>query len=147
MSKYVAMLAALFLIVWGLVLVALLLIDKAHGREIVVASIYGDARDQRRSGEHLTATGRRIDANGNYAAHRKLAFGTKLTLSKGHRQVVVTINDRGPFIRGRTLDLTPGAAKALRCSGLCRVAVDPWPPLPKPRPNNIPQPTFAWGEE
>ena len=45
------------------------------------------------------------------AAHRSLPFGTKVRVTHGSRSVVVTINDRGPFIRGRVLDLSKGAAR------------------------------------
>lgn len=49
------------------------------------------------------------------AAHRTLPFGTKLRVVNLHNQrsVVVTVNDRGPFIRGRIVDVSMGAAKAL----------------------------------
>lgn len=49
------------------------------------------------------------------AAHRTLPFGTHLRVTdlKSRRSVVVTVNDRGPFIRGRTLDLSRGAALVL----------------------------------
>jgi rare lipoprotein A len=49
------------------------------------------------------------------AAHRTLPFGTKLRVTepRSGRSVVVTVNDRGPFIRGRVLDLSVGAARAL----------------------------------
>jgi expansin (peptidoglycan-binding protein) len=53
--------------------------------------------------------------NGMTAAHRTLAFGThvRVTDPKTKRSVVVTINDRGPFGKGRVLDLSPSAARAL----------------------------------
>ena len=47
------------------------------------------------------------------AAHRSLPFGTKLRVTHGGRSVVVTINDRGPFVRGRVLDLSTAAARAV----------------------------------
>jgi rare lipoprotein A len=51
------------------------------------------------------------------AAHRSLPFGTKLRVTHGGRSVVVTINDRGPFIRGRVLDLSTGAARVIGLTG------------------------------
>lgn len=62
-----------------------------------------------------TASGERYDINLMTAAHKTLPFGTLLELSNpsnGHR-VIVKINDRGPFVPGRELDLTPKAARAL----------------------------------
>src|SRR5512143_1072427 len=68
------------------------------------------------------------------AAHKTLPLGTILTVSFRHRSVVLTINDRGPFVRKRELDLSKGAAKALKFPGLGKVKVESWPPLPKPDP-------------
>jgi rare lipoprotein A len=61
------------------------------------------------------ASGGKYNPNGLTAAHRSLPFGTRLRVSdpKTQRSVVVTINDRGPFVRGRVLDLSLGAARAL----------------------------------
>lgn len=80
------------------------------------------------------ATGHRFNPNLLAAAHKTLPFGTLLTLSFRHRKAVVVINDRGPYIKGRTLDLTPAAKKALACTDLCPVKMDYWPPLPTPAP-------------
>lgn len=120
-------------------------LNPAVGRELVIASSYGDQRDIKRTGERRIATGGLLDPSGNYVAHKTLPFGTRLTLTHGHRKLMVTVNDRGPFVRGRTLDLTPAANRFLQCSGLCRVKIEPWPPLPKPAP--LPKEAFAWGEE
>ena len=68
-----------------------------------------------------TANGERFDPNGMTAAHRTLPFGTKLYLTHKDKNVIVRINDRGPFTRGRQLDLARGAAKALNCPGVCVV--------------------------
>jgi rare lipoprotein A len=59
------------------------------------------------------------------AAHRSLPFGTKVRVTnrKNGRSVVVRINDRGPFVRGRIIDLTPAAAHVLGFSGLAPVTV------------------------
>lgn len=123
-------------IVLGLAFAQLLIIRKAHGREIVVASTYGDPRDIRRSGERLTATGKPLDPNGNFVAHRRLPIGTRLTLSHGHRKLMVVVNDIGPFIRGRSIDLNPAVNKYLQCDGMCLVRVESWPPLPRARPEH-----------
>jgi len=61
------------------------------------------------------ATGARYNPDGLTAAHRTLPFGTQLRVTDlvSNRSVVVTINDRGPFIAGRVLDLSRGAARVL----------------------------------
>ena len=72
-----------------------------------MASFYGNESGSK------TASGQRFNQNAMTAAHRSLPFGTKLKVTHGGRSVVVTINDRGPFIRGRVLDLSTGAARAV----------------------------------
>jgi rare lipoprotein A len=59
------------------------------------------------------------------AAHRTLPCGTKVrvTNKKNGKSVTVTINDRGPFVGGRVIDVTPAAARALGFSGLAPVSV------------------------
>lgn len=75
-----------------------------------------------RHGE-ITANGERFDPNGLTAAHKKLPFGTILLLTYEGKSVTVRINDRGPFIKGREIDLSKGAAEALGCIeiGVCDV--------------------------
>ncbi len=60
------------------------------------------------------------------AAHRFLAFGTMVRVINRHngRSVIVRINDRGPFTRGRVIDLTPAAAHELEFSGLTPVTLE-----------------------
>jgi rare lipoprotein A len=88
-----------------------------------VASWYGEPFHGR-----LTASGERYDMHGFTAAHRSLPFGTRLKVTSAAtgRSSVVTVNDRGPFIRGRDLDLSYGAAKeiGLTGEGVGRVAVE-----------------------
>jgi rare lipoprotein A len=76
-----------------------------------MASYYGSESGSR------TASGQRFNQNAMTAAHRSLPFGTKLRVTHGGRSVVVTVNDRGPFIRGRVLDLSTGAARAVGLTG------------------------------
>ena len=66
-----------------------------------------------------TATGERYDPSKFTAAHRTLPFGTRLRVTdrQTHRSVVVIVNDRGPFNKGRVLDLSLAAAKALHMHG------------------------------
>jgi rare lipoprotein A len=67
----------------------------------------------------LTASGARYDPNKLTAAHRTLPFGTRVLVTdrRTHRSVVVTINDRGPFNKGRVIDLSLAAAKELHMLG------------------------------
>ena len=69
----------------------------------------------------VTASGEKFKPDKLTAAHRTLPFGTKLKLKYKDRKVIVTINDRGPFIKGRNLDLSRGAAKVLRMEGVQKV--------------------------
>lgn len=81
-----------------------------------IASVYSGGK---------TANGERAHPHGMTAAHRTLPFGTmvRVTHTKTGKSVVVRINDRGPFIRGRVIDLTPAAARALGFSGLAPVTL------------------------
>src|SRR5882757_2947930 len=85
-----------------------------------MASYYGNESGSK------TASGARFNQGAMTAAHRSLPFGTKLKVTHGGRSVVVTINDRGPFIRGRVLDLSTGAARAigLTSAGVGRVTAE-----------------------
>src|SRR5215475_10155715 len=73
-----------------------------------------------------TASGEQVRPGELTAAHRSLPFGTmvRVTNRRNGRQVVVRINDRGPFIRGRIIDITPAAARTLGFSGLAPVTVE-----------------------
>ena len=85
-----------------------------------MASYYGNESGSK------TASGQRFNQNAMTCAHRSLPFGTKLRVTHGGRSVVVTVNDRGPFIRGRVLDLSTGAARAigLTSAGVGRVTAE-----------------------
>ena len=76
-----------------------------------LASYYGNEAGSR------TASGQRFNQNALTCAHRSLPFGTRLRVTHGGRSVVVTVNDRGPFIRGRVLDLSTAAARAVGLTG------------------------------
>lgn len=89
----------------------------AHGGESAgIASVY--------RGGH-TASGEFASSGGLTAAHRTLPFGTmvRVTNRSTGRSIVVRINDRGPFVRGRVIDLTPAGAHALGFSGLAPVTL------------------------
>jgi rare lipoprotein A len=68
-----------------------------------------------------TANGEKFNPDGLTAAHKTYKYGTKLKVSYRGRSVVVRINDRGPFIKGRELDLSRGAARRIGCHGVCEV--------------------------
>jgi rare lipoprotein A len=83
-----------------------------------IASVYSEGSK--------TASGERLSPGALTAAHRSLPFGTmvRVTNNSTGRSVVVRINDRGPFVRGRVIDLTPAAARAIGFSGLANVTLD-----------------------
>jgi rare lipoprotein A len=83
-----------------------------------VASTYGNESGRQ------TASGQRFDENAMTCAHRSLPFGTKLRITHGSRSVIVTVNDRGPFVHGRVLDLSTGAARAVGLGGLGQVTAE-----------------------
>jgi rare lipoprotein A len=76
----------------------------------------------------LTANGERFNQNALTAAHKTLPFGTKVRVTNlnNGRSVVVRINDRGPFIRGRLIDLSKGSAQqiGLVASGVANVKLE-----------------------
>jgi rare lipoprotein A len=76
-----------------------------------MASFYGNESGSR------TASGQHFNQNALTCAHRSLPFGTKLRVTHGDRSVIVTVNDRGPFVRGRVLDLSTAAARAVGITG------------------------------
>ena len=91
----------------------------AASAESGVASVYGYAGSK-------TASGERANPRALTAAHRTLPFGTmvKVTNKRNGRTVTVRINDRGPFVRGRIIDITPAAAQTLGFHGLAHVTVN-----------------------
>jgi hypothetical protein len=91
------------------------------GQVTVMASYYGKEFAGRR-----TASGEKFDPGGMTAAHRTLPFGTRVrvTHSRNGRSVTVRINDRGPFIRGRSIDLSAAAAAAIGMGGSARVQLN-----------------------
>lgn len=83
----------------------------------IISAYYGE-------GSH-TASGQRFDPRGLTAAHRTFAFGTRLLVTNPHngKSVTVTVNDRGPFVRGVSLDLSLGAAKTIGMTGTAAVCM------------------------
>jgi rare lipoprotein A len=95
-------------------------VDSGSGAtETGKASYYGDRHHGRK-----TASGERFDQHALTAAHRSLPFGTRVRVTNlsNERSVVVRINDRGPFVRGRIIDVSRAAAERL---GMLRAGVVP----------------------
>ena len=93
---------------------------RASADQTGVASVYSVESGRR------TASGQELNREALTAAHRTLPLGTKVKVtnkSTGH-SVVVIINDRGPFVRGRIIDVSPAAARVLGFSGLTHITVN-----------------------
>lgn len=94
--------------------------------ETGIASYYGHELAGNR-----TASGERFSPSALTAAHRKLPFGTRIRVTNlaNGRSIVVRINDRGPFVKGRILDLSLGAARSIGMvgRGMARVRIERLP--------------------
>jgi len=100
----------------GMALTLILFVSTAHAE---VASVYG-GRDGYCGSR--TANGERVNCSAMTAAHRRLPFGARVRVCRG-RCVTVRINDRGPWVRGRDIDLSPAAARAIGLDGTGHVTV------------------------
>jgi rare lipoprotein A len=92
-------------------------------RQAGVASWYDCKQPGECSRSRVTASGERFNPNAMTAAHRTLPFGSRVrvTCRRSGRSVTVRINDRGPFVRGRVIDLSRTAARRLGMGGLTQV--------------------------
>lgn len=103
--------------------------DRIQGGQWVTASMYWQ--------DKVVSTGKPFNPLGWHAAHRTLPIGTLIRVSnpKNHRSINVTINDRGPFVPDRELDLSLGAGALLGFSGLGPVYVEvlSYPPVKNSR--------------
>jgi len=104
---------------FGLTLAVALLLPIGGIARAEIASIYG-GRDGLCG--HRTANGERLNCSAMTAAHRTLPFGTNVRVCHSGC-VTVRINDRGPWVRGRHIDLSPAAARAIGLSQTGRVAM------------------------
>lgn len=102
-------------IIFG-ILAALFLGNVKARAETGIASHYSEGK--------WTANGERFRPDGMTCAHRREPFGAILRVTLHGRSVDCRTNDRGPFIKGRIIDLSRGAARALGLSGLARVTVE-----------------------
>lgn len=96
--------------------------DSATGwTQLGIASWYGPRFQGKR-----TANGERFNTNELTAAHKTLPFGTRVRVKSqvNGKEVVVRINDRGPFIRGRIIDLSYAAAQAIGLIGIKQVEIE-----------------------
>jgi peptidoglycan lytic transglycosylase len=100
----------------GMALMLILFVSTAHAG---MASVYG-GRDGYCGSR--TANGERVNCSAMTAAHRRLPFGTRVRVCHS-RCVAVRINDRGPWVRGRDIDLSPAAARAIGLDGIGHVTV------------------------
>jgi rare lipoprotein A len=103
-------------------------IEKAKTyRETGIASWYGN-ETLRQKGGHMTANGEAFNPNGLSAAHKHLPLPAyvRVTNLKNRKSIIVRVNDRGPFIDNRIIDLSTGAAKKLGFykDGTTRVLVE-----------------------
>ena len=99
--------------------IAMLICGSAAWAETGIASVYAYSGSK-------TASGERANPGALTGAHRTLPFGTqvRVTNRRNGQSVVVRINDRGPFMRGRVIDVTPAAARVLGFSGLAPVTLE-----------------------
>jgi rare lipoprotein A len=97
------------------------LADGSSSIQSGIASVYSA-----RSSGPKTANGERVRSDALTAAHRTLPFGTKVRVTNvgNGKFVIVRVNDRGPYTRGRIIDLTPAGAHALGFSGITRVTIE-----------------------
>jgi peptidoglycan lytic transglycosylase len=97
---------------------ALVCLSASAFAETCIASRYGYSGGQ-------TASGERMNPNAMTAAHRTRPFGSQVTVTShvSGRSVTVRINDRGPFVKGRCIDLSTGAARALGMAGIEMVSL------------------------
>lgn len=111
-------------IIFSLLFIAICFSGYAQGTETGLASFYSDAFEGKK-----TASGEIYKSSKMTAAHRNLPFGTrvKVTNLSNNKSVTVTVNDRGPFVKDRILDLSKAAAVKLDYidQGVTKVKIEP----------------------
>jgi rare lipoprotein A len=88
-----------------------------HHKMIGAASWYSY---QKGNPSHKTASGEKFNPSKHTAAHRTLPFGTKVKVTniRNNKSVIVTITDRGPFVKGRIIDLSKSSARTINMTGV-----------------------------
>jgi rare lipoprotein A len=104
---------------FALTLCALVCVEGAAQAEL--ATYYGQEFAGRR-----TASGEKFNPSGMTAAHRTLPFGTRVRVTnpRNGRSIIVRVNDRGPFVKGRAIDLSSGAAQAIGMGSTGNVSME-----------------------
>lgn len=97
------------------IFVILMLLPMQSQSEVVTASWYDHGK--------ITASGERFDPEGLTVAHRALPFGTRLKLRYKGRKIIVRVNDRGPFVKGRQLDVSRRVARILGMTGVHKIEI------------------------
>jgi len=100
------------------IVVALATFPSTVWAESGIASFYPHSYQGRR-----TANGERFNPQAMTCAHKRHPFGSMLRVSTGQRTITCRVTDRGPFVRGRVIDITPAGARALGISGLGKVTI------------------------
>lgn len=109
-------------LLFSLLAVAFILTNvSAANASSVSASWYDCSTPGQCSKNRKTASGEKFNPNALTAAHRTLPFGTKVKITHKGKSVIVRINDRGPYSRGRSIDLSRAAARHIGCHGVCVV--------------------------
>ena len=93
--------------------------DWALAGESGIAATYPVSYKGRR-----TASGERFNPDVMTCAHRRYPFGSSVRVTAGSRSITCRVTDRGPFVKGRIIDVSPAGARALGFSGLARVTVE-----------------------
>lgn len=121
----------ILLIIAGIFFVLIMSISNSEATNknktvIMRASWYDCAKPGECSKSKITASGEKFNPNALTAAHKTLPFGTRLRITHNGKSVVVRINDRGPHIKGRTIDLSKEAARRIGCLnvGVCKIKVE-----------------------
>jgi rare lipoprotein A len=105
---------------WSAAVAALVtLVPVASAGESGIASLYPYSYQGRR-----TASGERFDPHAMTCAHKRHPFGAMLRVSTGERSITCRVTDRGPFVRGRIIDLTPAGGRALGIRALAHVTIE-----------------------
>ena len=88
--------------------------------DVTTASVYSRKYHGRK-----TASGERLNIHALTAAHKSLAFGTRVRITNrsNGKSVIVRINDRGPFVKNRLIDVSPAAARSIGIRGLAQVSL------------------------